>query len=83
MPRLSVRVRATDRGGGLSEIRLFLNGKRIDQTGEPPSHDRDAGRLELSRSFDLVPGDNVIVAEGFSVLGRVRGPRLRAKVVRK
>jgi hypothetical protein len=84
-PSLQVRVRANDRGGGVSQIRVYLNGEPV--TGGPDGGLDDKSRVasgvrETSFTLQLMPGDNVIEAEGYSVVGQVRSPRISAKVVR-
>jgi hypothetical protein len=82
--RIVVKVKATDRGGGVSEVRIFVNGKRVDLAADAGTGmSLDAGRLEVAREVELVAGDNVVVAEGYNLLGKVRGQRVRAHVTRR
>lgn len=71
-----VRVRAQDRGGGVSEVRLFVNGARV-------SSERAVGANGAEREFDVLlsSGENVIRAEAYSDIGRVRGVSVEQRVV--
>ena len=86
--RLSVRVKATDRGGGVAEIRVFVNGARADAgraleleggSGAPAA----SAALEKAVEVVLTPGDNEIVVEAYSAKGRVRSPQARARITRE
>lgn len=80
--RVKVRVRVTDRGGGISELRVFVNGARADQ-GRALVLDAAATNqavLEREVTVLLSPGDNVIAAEAFNVQGRLRSERVSAHV---
>lgn len=116
---VTLRVRAEDRGGGVGEVRVFVNGARADTLetthqetassastsgGEVPTSGGGRRGLFVGRSeaphreaevrarspvygpgthevqVGLSPGENVITAEGYSVLGEVRGERARATI---
>jgi uncharacterized caspase-like protein len=70
-------VKVTDQGGGVSDVRVFVNGARSDGTRGlkvKPS----AG--ELTFTVTLSPGDNEVVAEAYSVRGKVRSEQATAQV---
>ncbi len=79
-PKLTVRVRATDAGGGISELRVFVNGVRVDAGRGLELDGPSASWLDRSIDVLLGPGDNEIVAEAYSVIGKVRSTRAKAKV---
>ena len=57
--RLTVDVSATDKGGGISEVRLFHNGKLA---GRRPG----AGNGTYHFTVELIPGDNILRASASS-----------------
>lgn len=57
--RLAVDVSATDQGGGISEVRLFHNGKLV---GKRPG----AGNGTYHFTVELIPGDNILRASASS-----------------
>jgi len=65
---IAVAVAATDRGGGVSEVRVFHNGKRVDDSGarlakfSAGESDRHVKTVQI----ELVPGDNAISAVALS-----------------
>jgi len=65
--RVSVRVKVTDQGGGIDEIRLYLNGKLLEasQRGFAPVGENKAVKI---RTFDisLSTGENRIQASAFN-----------------
>jgi WD40 repeat protein len=80
--QIQIEIDAVDEGGGIDEIRVFVNGKVVD--------DRTRGIQVLSRSenktfkrkrmnIDLLPGDNRIRAVGYS-LERVEGNAAEAVI---
>ncbi|MEI8255598.1 MAG: WD40 repeat domain-containing protein [Deltaproteobacteria bacterium] len=84
-PEIPVRVRATDRGGGISVVRVFVNGRPIDAVAEPqpPAGASHEGVVEGTVTVPLTPGDNEIVAEAYDESGHVRGERASTRVVRQ
>jgi len=65
--RISVAVEAVDRGGGIGEVRLYQNGKLVGvRSGTAEAKSRQTFEV------DLVPGENVLKAVGFSK-DRVQG----------
>ena len=76
-----IRVRMTDRGGGVADVRVFINGKRAD-SGRALVLDTTSNLGSFERSFpiELAPGDNVIEAEAYNVIGNVRSARARVTV---
>ncbi len=66
---VEVAVSATDQGGGVEEIRVFHNGKRIDESVSRTAVYRKAEQAEQhvkTINLQLVPGENVIQAVGVS-----------------
>jgi WD40 repeat protein len=56
LPRLTVTVEAKDQGGGVTEVRLFQNGRLAGGL-------RGGGGTPLTFDIDLIPGENVLRAE--------------------
>ncbi|MEJ6001650.1 caspase family protein [Paucibacter soli] len=59
--KLALLVRALDRGGGLDELRLYLNGKLVT-TLRPDARSVKAGALEQRFELTLERGDNLLRA---------------------
>jgi hypothetical protein len=80
--RLFIGVRAVSMGGGVSEIRLFANGEQVEASVDAGTQKErpDAGGTEETFDVVLIPGENVIEAEAYNVLGRARSGRITAKV---
>lgn len=85
-PRVHMKLEAADRGGGVGEIRVYVNGARvgyqfapgarpdsglIDQSGQEAPRGPGVHDIELA----LVPGDNFVSVEAYNLLGELRGPR--------
>lgn len=62
--RIELIVKVTNQGGGIEEIKVLQNGKRIIADGEIKSIKR-GGAIAKSYHLDLVPGLNVIEASAF------------------
>ncbi|MBV8032296.1 MAG: caspase family protein [Betaproteobacteria bacterium] len=60
---VNVRVRLADRGGGIGDVRLYLNGSAVVQDR---AADRPSGAAERDYLVRLVPGRNVIRAIAFN-----------------
>lgn len=73
--RLAVRVQATDEGGGIGEVRLFHEGKRLQPDG--PGAFRD-GSLEVPFTVSLLSGTNEIRAVAVNPDGVESPPETRA-----
>lgn len=70
-PRVRLLVRFTDRGGGIDEIRLLNNGKRIPVSSEAVRKTRKEGKsVEESFEIDLAPGRNTLQVSAYSA-GRI------------
>lgn len=87
--RVEVRVRATDRGGGVSEVQIFVNGARVNPppTGRGLAVVADPNATTVSPdgqittiTLALSPGENLIEAKAISVVGRVESERAQARV---
>ncbi len=66
-PRISIVLSLTNRGGGIDEIRLLNNGKRIPVDSEEVRRINKEGRsLEQSFEVELVAGRNTIQASAYS-----------------
>lgn len=65
--KVEVTVKATDQGGGIDEIRLYVNGKLYENTqrGLKPATKEN---LEQTKTFivNLVKGENIIKATAFN-----------------
>jgi hypothetical protein len=74
--QVQLDIEATDEGGGIDEVRVYANGKVID---EKTRGIQAVGMLQTDKSLkrritiDLLPGDNLIRAVAYS-LDRVEGP---------
>jgi WD40 repeat protein len=66
-PRLNLTVNLTNRGGGVDEIRLLNNGKRIPVGKETFSKVPGKGKsIEMSLPIELVPGLNTVQVSAYS-----------------
>jgi WD40 repeat protein len=66
-PRVNITVNFTNRGGGIDEIRLLNNGKRIPVSDmEPGKIKREGKSIEQSIEVDLIPGRNTIQVSAYS-----------------
>lgn len=80
-PSISVQVAAQDLGGGVSEIRYFVNGTRVgDSRGGGFSANPEASGIEQIVELLLSPGENTIEVEAYNKLGRVSSRRIRTRV---
>lgn len=83
--RLTVRLRALDRGAGVSDLRVYVNGTRADAgRGLRVTHELtaavDGAAVERAVDVLLAPGENELIAEAYNDLGHVRSARVRARV---
>ncbi len=66
-PRINLDVRLTNRGGGIDEVRLLNNGKRIPLSSEEMLGVKKEGKsIEESVEIDLVPGRNTLQVSAYS-----------------
>jgi WD40 repeat protein len=63
---LQVTVEAKDMGGGVGEVRLFHNGKRVLEDGKNTVSVQKGKNLEKTYSLTLLEGENVIMAMALS-----------------
>ncbi|HCX23001.1 MAG: hypothetical protein CMB80_05200 [Flammeovirgaceae bacterium] len=63
-PQTELIVKVTDQGGGIEEIKVLQNGKRVVADSEFKST-KEGGSIAKSYHLDLVPGLNVIQASAF------------------
>jgi len=66
-PQINLLVKLTNQGGGISEVRLLNNGKRIP-TGAAEIHKvkKEGSSIEQSLPIELVPGRNTIQVSAYS-----------------
>ena len=64
--QLQVTVSAEDMGGGVEEIRLFHNGKRVTEDGKNTSVLQQAKRVEKTYALPLLEGQNTLTAVALS-----------------
>ncbi len=64
--RVQVRVEAKDMGGGISEVRLFHNGKRVLEDGKNTIIVQKGKDLEKTYNLTMLEGENVIMAVAVS-----------------
>jgi WD40 repeat protein len=67
-----VRMTVNSAGGGVGEIRVFVNAKRED-TSAWTSRQPSASTIELRGEVTLDPGPNVVTADAFDASGTVLG----------
>lgn len=79
-PCISVQLLAIDQGGGVAQLALFVNGKRVEGTASPTSSKRE-GRQQLEQTFKacLVKGPNVLRATASSAAG-IEAPSLQRTI---
>jgi WD40 repeat protein len=66
-PRINLAVRLTNNGGGINELRLLNNGKRIQVDPENlPTVKKEGKSIESSFDIDLVPGRNTVQISAYS-----------------
>lgn len=67
-PTLTVALSAIDQGGGIGEIRIFHNGKRVDDSGARLAKfsTGDNDRQVKTAQIELLPGENRIEALALS-----------------
>jgi len=61
---VKVAVRALDTGGGVKDIRLYQDGKRLEDTGQTVSTQERT--FEKTWTVNLISGDNLLTASAFS-----------------
>ena len=64
--QLQVIVEAKDMGGGVSEVRLFHNGKRVLEDGKNTVVVQKGKNIEKTYSLALLEGENVVMAVALS-----------------
>lgn len=67
-----VRLTASSAGGGIGEVRVFVNAKRED-TSAWTSRRSSASTIELRGEVTLEPGTNRVTADAFDAAGAVLG----------
>ncbi len=66
-PRVSLNVNFTNKGGGISEVRILNNGKRIPFSNEEFKKVKKEGKsIEQTMEINLVPGHNTIQVSAYS-----------------
>lgn len=63
---VEVHIEVTDRGGGVSDIRLYHQGKRIDSVQKPAVKSGKNGGRSVTFTVSLLKGANVIKAAAYS-----------------
>jgi WD40 repeat protein len=61
--KITINVRATDTGGGIKRVRVYVNGKL---TGQALEFKDKEGSFQRPFIVDLLPGENIIEATAFS-----------------
>lgn len=79
--RVTIQLRLKDNGGGIGDIRLYLNGAAVAMEGRAVAIVPAAGR-EVTRSFELplAPGRNVIAAVAFNGDNSMQGDAATVEV---
>jgi WD40 repeat protein len=80
--QLQVTVEAKDMGGGVSEVRLFHNGKRVLEDGKNTVIVQKGKNIEKTYSLALLEGENVIMAVALST-DTIEGNPAEIAVMRK
>ena len=66
-PRVMLNINLTNKGGGISEIRILNNGKRIPVSFEESSRvPREGKSIQQSVGIDLVHGQNTLQVSAYS-----------------
>ena len=66
-PKLTVTLRITDSGGGIGQVRLFLNGTAVVQdSASAPSASLRGGPVTRTYAVQLADGPNVLQAEAYN-----------------
>jgi WD40 repeat protein len=80
--KLAVTVRITDAGGGIGDVRLYVNGTAVLQDNTPmTSGSLSGGALTRSYVVQLADGANVMQAEAYNAQNSMHANSPLAKVV--
>lgn len=77
----SIQLQAIDQGGGVAQLALFVNGKRVEGSAPPTSSTKE-GHTRIEQTFKacLVEGPNVLRAVASSAAG-IEAPALERTIV--
>lgn len=64
--KITLLVQATDRGGGIDELRIYNNGKLIQNTKYPGTGRRSGKKYEEAIEVPVFAGENIITATAFN-----------------
>jgi WD40 repeat protein len=81
-PKLSVNLRITDAGGGIGQVRVYLNGTAVDQCGgASPSAASGIAPIIRSCTVNLDRGPNVLLAEADNADNNMHGSSGIASII--
>jgi WD40 repeat protein len=77
---LDLQVRLTDRGGGIGEVRVFINGSAISETDGRGLRRNDSGTTSRLVTLHLLPGDNEIGVIAYNADGSMHSSPATVRV---